>query len=170
MNLLRAPPLILLFLVAYYLHDFCAKGEKEVIVGTLLGDASSAERERNKPTHNARIRFEQSYPNHEAYLLSLYEIFSNICGKAPRIISRKPDKRTGKVYQTISFKGGATLNFEALNYYFELFYIYNTTTVGKDSKEAKRRKIKIVPDNIQDLLTPRALARPLGLGLWTTGA
>ena len=80
-----------------------------------------------------------------------YEIFSNIFGNAPpRIISRKPDKLKGKVSQTISFK---SLNIEALNYYFELFYIYNTTTIGKVSKEAKRRNIQIIPDNIQDLLT-----------------
>ena len=42
--------------------------QKEVIVGTLLGNASI---ERRKPTHNARILFEQFYPNHEAYPLSL---------------------------------------------------------------------------------------------------
>lgn len=79
--------------------------------------------------------------------MSLYDIFSNLCGKAPRIISRKPDKRTGKVYQSISFK---SLNIESLNYYSELFYIYNN--------DGKRRKIKIVPHNINELLTPRALA------------
>jgi len=79
--------------------------------------------------------------------MSLYDIFSNLCGKAPRIVQRKPDKRTGKVYQSISFK---SLNIESLNYYSELFYIYKN--------DGLQRKIKIVPGNIKDLLTPRALA------------
>ena len=39
--------------------------QKDVIVGTLLGDASM---ERDKPTHNPRIRFDQTYPGHEEYL------------------------------------------------------------------------------------------------------
>lgn len=77
----------------------------------------------------------------------LYDIFFNLCGKAPRIVSRKPDKRTGKVYQSISFK---SLNIESLNYYSELFYIYKN--------DGKRRKFKIIPDNINELLTARALA------------
>lgn len=120
--------------------------QKEVIVGTLLGDASI---ERNKPTHNARIRFEQAYPEHETYLLSLYDIFSNISGKSPRIVSRKPDKRTGKVYKSISFK---SLSMVELNYFSDLFYVYSI------NNEEKRRKTKIVPQNIKELLTARALA------------
>lgn len=80
----------------------------------------------------------------------LYDIFSNLCSKAPRVTSRKPDKRTGKIYKTVAFK---SLNIEsagALNYYSELFYIFKN--------EGKRKKFKIVPDNIIELLTPRALA------------
>jgi len=116
--------------------------QKDVIVGTLLGDASL---ERNKPTHNTRIRFDQTYPNHESYLRSLYVIFASICGTEPRIHSRKPDKRTGKIYKTIAFK---SLRQISLNYYYDLFYIYDSN--------GKRRKI--VPKNITELLTPCALA------------
>lgn len=39
--------------------------QKDIIVGTLLGDSSI---ERDKPTHNTRIRFDQSYPGHKSYL------------------------------------------------------------------------------------------------------
>ena len=48
--------------------------QKDVIVGTLLGDSSL---ERDKPTHNPRIRFDQSYPQHKSYLESLYVLFAN---------------------------------------------------------------------------------------------
>ena len=46
--------------------------QKDVLVGTLLGDASM---EREKSTHNPRVRFDQTYPGHEEYLLSLYDTF-----------------------------------------------------------------------------------------------
>lgn len=111
-------------------------------VGTLLGDSSL---EREKPTHNTRIRFDQSYPNHKSYLESLYVIFANLCGTPPRVHIRKPDKRTGKISQTIAFK---SLRHISLNYYYDLFYVYDNN--------GKRRKI--VPNNISELLTPCALA------------
>lgn len=113
--------------------------QKDIIVGTLLGDSSL---ERDKPTHNTRIRFDQSYPNHKSYLESLYVIFANLCGTPPRVHTRKPD---GKIYQTIAFK---TLRHIPLNYYYDLFYIYDNN--------GKRRKI--VPNNITELLIPCALA------------
>ena len=53
-----------------------------MIIGTLLGDASM---ERDKPSHNPRIRFDQTYPAHEAYLLSLYENFKELVGTPPKI-------------------------------------------------------------------------------------
>lgn len=101
--------------------------------------------ERDKPTHNTRVRFDQTYPGHEEYLLSLYEIFKNITGTPPRINTRKPDKITNKVYQTIAFK---SLRYASLNYYFELFYKYDETN----------KRYKTVPSNIKELLNARALA------------
>ena len=86
--------------------------QKDVIVGTMLGDASM---ERDKPTHNYRIRFDLSYQVHESYTRSLYEIFKDLTGTPPEIRTRKPDKRTGKVYQTIAFY---TRRVVALNYFF----------------------------------------------------
>lgn len=118
--------------------------QKEIIVGTLLGDASL---ERNKPTHNTRLRFDQSYPEHASYLQSIYAIFQNLTGPlgGPKIYSRKPDKRTGKVYTTIAFK---TRSLESLNYFYDLFYVYNIDGVRR----------KVVSSNIGELLTNRALA------------
>lgn len=118
--------------------------QKDIIVGTLLGDASI---ERNKPTHNARIRFDQSYPNHASYLESIYAIFQNFTGTIgqPKIYVRKPDKRTGKIYKTIAFK---TRSIKSLNYFYDLFYKYDSN--GK--------RYKVVPIIIKELLTSRAIA------------
>ena len=109
----------------------------EVLVGTLLGDASL---ERAKPTHNTRLRFDQTYPDHVSYINELYNIFKNLTRTGPRVHIRKPDKRTGKVYSTIAFK---TLSLPCLNPFQELFY--------KNGK-------KVVPLNIAELLTPISLA------------
>jgi hypothetical protein len=43
----------------------------------MLGDASM---ERDKPTHNSRVRFDQTYHGHKEYLLSLYDIFKDLTG------------------------------------------------------------------------------------------
>ena len=45
--------------------------QKESLIGIILGDGFL---ERNKPSHNARLRIEQSYPEKENYLNSLYEL------------------------------------------------------------------------------------------------
>lgn len=90
--------------------------QKEILVGTLLGDAFI---ERYKPTHNARVRFDQSFPNHASYLMKIFSYFYNLTGKGPTVIIRKPDKRTGKVYSQMQLK---TLAFPCFNYYLNLFY------------------------------------------------
>lgn len=111
--------------------------QKDILVGTILGDASI---ERNKPTHNTRVRFEQTFPAHAYYLTTIYIHFLNLTGKHPIVTSKKADKRTGNVYSTISFK---TVAFPCLNMFQDMFY--------KDGT-------KIVPSNIGDMLNARALA------------
>jgi hypothetical protein len=101
--------------------------------------------ERDKPTHNSRVRCDQTYPGHKEYLLSLYDICKDLTGTPPIIHTRKPDKRTNKVYQTIAFK---SLRYTSLNYYYELFYNYDETS----------KRYKVVPYNIKELLNARALA------------
>ena len=60
---------------------------------------------------------------------------------SPSIVTRKPDKRTGKVYQSIRF---TTMSMPCLNYYHDLFY---------------SNKVKIVPINLGgEFLTVRGLA------------
>jgi hypothetical protein len=109
---------------------------KDIIVGLALGDLHI--RRRNK---NTCLNFKQCI-NHEAYILHLYTLFQEYCKMSPRI---KDVAVNGKTYQSIYFD---TLTYEALNYYHELFY--------KDKK-------KIVPLNIQELLTAKGLPYPLQL-------
>jgi hypothetical protein len=107
------------------------------LVGIIFGGGSL---ERREITHNTRLIVEQAYLKKESYLLSILELFKPLTSNSLRIIERKPDKRTGKIYKSISFK---TLNMPCLNFYFELFY---------------GNYIKKVPKNIHKLLTARGLA------------
>ena len=95
--------------------------------------------ERGKHAHNTRARIDHAYPEQESYVLSLHTLFGSLISSEPVIVVRKADPRTGKVYKSIYIR---TLRFACLNKYHDLFY--------KD-------KNKVVPLNIQDLLTPRGL-------------
>lgn len=114
--------------------------QKDAIVGIMLADGYL---ERGKPSYNTRLRIDHSYPEQESYVLGLRILFASLIASKPVIIVRKADTRTGKVYKSISVR---TLRFPCLNKYHNIFY--------KDKK-------KIVPLNIQDLLTPIGLAQLL---------
>lgn len=111
--------------------------QKEAIIGVILGDGHL---ERIKLSHNTRLRIDQSYPEKEKYLMHLYNLFEPMVNKLPTITTRKADKRTGKVYQSMNFK---TLAMPVLNQYHDLFY---------------KNKVKIIPRNLDQLLTARGLA------------
>lgn len=86
------------------------------------------------------MRIEQSYPEKDNYLFSLYQLLEPLVGMDPAILTRKPYKRTGKTYKSIYFM---TLAFPCLNEFYDLFF--------KD-------KVKIIPENLDKLLTPVGLA------------
>lgn len=104
---------------------------KDIIIGLGLGDLYI--RKRN---NNTCLCFKQSL-KHEEYIMHLYSLFQEYCKMSPRI---KNAPLNGKIHQSIYFD---TLTYEAFNYYFELFY---------------KNKKKIVPLNIQELLTAKGLA------------
>ena len=91
---------------------------------------------------NARLVFRQGYKN-ASYLLHLYDLFQEYVLTPPKISTVK-DKKNGNLRYNLSF---ATLALPCFNELYELFYI---------SKSGK--KIKIIPNNIGDLLTPVSLA------------
>lgn len=113
--------------------------QKDIIIGTLLGDASI----RASKAANYNIKFEQKYTQLE-YLKHLYKVFEPYVGTGPRmrVIRNSFHKDYGvscwfRTYSHIHFK-----------YYENRFY--------KIDEKGKRRKI--VPKNIHQMLTPRALA------------
>lgn len=113
--------------------------QREILVGNMLGDATAIRTSNNT---NTRIKFEQTYPKHEAYVRHVYDQFSNLTTLlGPRIGVRQVDKRTGLVYKNISF---ITRCLPCLNEFRELFY----GDLGK----------KKIPDTISDMLTARGLA------------
>lgn len=110
--------------------------QKEALIGIILGDGFL---ERLKPTHNTRLRVEQSYPEKSEYLKSLYKLLEPLTAMEPTMLTRNNKKR-GTVTESLYFR---TLAMPCLNFYYELFY--------KD-------KVKIIPINLEDLLTARGLA------------
>lgn len=112
--------------------------QKDIVIGSMLGDGYM---ERIKQTHNPRLKFDQTFPQHAAYLTRIFFFFRNITNiKRPSISTRKEDKRTGKKYTTIRF---ATRNLPCLIPFYDLFYVNG---------------IKTIPINIAEYLTPRAFA------------
>lgn len=108
---------------------------KSILIGLLLGDLYC---QKITPNSNCRLRFGQS-GIHKEYLIHLYNLFKPYCNSSYK--ERKTfDKRTNKFYDNIYFN---TMTIPIFNEFRELFY--------SDG-------IKIVPKNIEDLLTVRGLA------------
>jgi len=112
---------------------------KEALIGLLLGDAHA---QRSKPNHNVRLVFDQSEAEHSEYLKYLFTLFEPYVGTPPKTTDRTPDKRTGKVYNSLYFK---TLAFPCFNFLVDLFY---------------PKGVKVIPPTIGELLTP------IGLAFW----
>nr|YP_009543506.1 LAGLIDADG endonuclease [Coniothyrium glycines]AYU74396.1 LAGLIDADG endonuclease [Coniothyrium glycines] len=110
--------------------------QKEALIGIILGDGFL---ERVKPNHNTRLRIEQSYPEKEKYLRSLYDLLEPLTTMSPTILTRK-DKRSSIKSQSLYFR---TLAMPCLNDYYDLFY---------------KEKVKVIPRNLSPLLTARGLA------------
>lgn len=122
--------------------------QKEALIGIILGDGFL---DRAKPNHNTRLRVEQSYPEKEKYLRSLYELLESMTTMSPTILTRK-DKRSDTTTQSLYFR---TLAMPCLNYYYDSFY---------------KERVKIVPRNLGPLLTARGLGKGLGIRGFSTSS
>ena len=111
--------------------------QKQALIGLTLGDVSL---EKATSNSNVRLRFDQSISIHSEYIYFLYDLFKDFTLSPPKSTYRKPDKRTGKIYNSLIFK---TIMLPCFNYLWELFYI---------------NKVKTIPSNIGDLLTEVGLA------------
>lgn len=114
--------------------------QREILVGTLLGDASIPLK-LGKPTY--QVKFEQQIDKQE-YVQHLYQIFEPFVGTPPKIRNIKGGGARDR--QSIWFR---TYGHPAFKFYYELFYRQNAF----NDKRKKR-----VPKNIHKLLTPQALA------------
>lgn len=101
------------------------------MIGTILGDGCLALMPNGK---SARLMIEQSI-SHRDYVDWLYGTFRNWTNSKPRLVDRIV---WGKIYSKYLFQ---TLSHPKLLEFHELFY---------------EGKIKIIPENIQELLTPLA--------------
>lgn len=102
----------------------------------MLGDGSLAKRKENR---NARYHVRMSFI-HQNEIMQLYQVFSNLV-QTPVKLSSTFNAKINKEYKIWSFM---TLSYPCLNEYRELFY---------------PNGIKIVSNNIQELLTTRGLAQ-----------
>lgn len=115
----------------------------EIIVGLLLGDGHLQCRKLN-----SRFIYGQSSlrEHHLNYFYHIYDLFKPYISKNLKIKSNTfVNKKNNKSYSSVYF---ATLTLPCFNYYKELFYM--PLSIGKYKK--------IVPNNINQLLTPRGLA------------
>jgi len=103
---------------------------RDVIVGLILSDAWLS-----KDRKNARLGFKQSLA-HSAYVLFVFSILSHYCNSNPHLVIAN---RIGKKSYGLEF---FTRAMPCLTELRTLFY----------------SKVKIIPENIYDLLTPPALA------------
>ena len=108
------------------------------MIGILLGDGHIS---RRSSTANSRLIYAQTAVTHKEYFDYVFNIFLPFCVKDYTPQSKLVrDNRTKKTYSAISF---TTMQLPVFNVYKDYFYKLN---------------VKIVPDNIYDLLTPRGLA------------
>ena len=114
---------------------------RDILVGTLLGDAHIS---RRSPTSNTRLTYAQTAVAHKEYFDYVYSFFITFCVDSyiPQLKIVR-DNRTKKLYSAISF---TTMQLPCFNVFKQMFYVLN---------------VKIVPNNIYELLTPRGLLLPI---------
>lgn len=114
----------------------------DIIVGTMLGDAKMTF---SFTSGNAAYICEQSSV-HKDYLFHLFDLFKDFTDKVEPVKYTRVDARNGVTSTSYYF------NTVALPIFIQFAKMFYTEVAGT------RKVIKVVPSNIYDLLTPRALA------------
>lgn len=115
--------------------------QKDLIIGTLLGDGSLRTQSKGKTWRYSALQGEKQ----KDYLFHKYEILKPFCGTPPKEYV-KLDKRYSKKSLEYSF---ATKTFTEFTVFAHKFYSFNVTT---------NIWVKDVPHDIEQFLTPRAIA------------
>ena len=108
--------------------------QREILVGTLLGDATIP-KQLGLRKHN--VKFEQKIGNKD-YIVHLYEIFKDFVGTEPTIRNIRGGGAVDR--QSVWFR---TYRHQCFSDYYQLFY---------------KNGVKIVPTNIENMLTVKGLA------------
>jgi hypothetical protein len=132
-------------LVAYKSTLKLTQEQKDIIIGTLLGDSTMRLTD-GVPIY--AIKFEQGIKNKE-YVEHLFDIFKPYCGSGPniRILNKEQDRKS------IYFQ---TYRHDDFIFYYNSFYKI-TESISNDAKITKKG-IKSVPKNIHQFLTARAVS------------
>jgi len=119
--------------------------QREVLIGTLLGDASMSLRN-GKPHYS--IKFEQKAAK-QSYVHHLYQIFEPFVGvpPSPRFLKNEETNLSEELKDNINSYWFRTYEHKSLIFYYNYFY-----------KIKNGKKVKIVPKTIHKFLTARALA------------
>lgn len=115
--------------------------QKDLLVGTLLGDANLQTSNQGQTWRYRAIHKTE----HKPYLDHKYNLMKEFCGSEP-IENNVFDSRTSKTYKRWYFSTRVNNSFR---YYGNSFYTYNPNTQNME---------KDVPKQIQQMLTPRAIA------------
>jgi len=116
------------------------KEQKELIIGTLLGDANLQTQTEGRTWRYRALHSEKQYE----YILHKYNILKNLCNNEPKL-NIIFDNRTLKNYKSYYFN---TLIKPGLRFYANLFYKYD---------KINKKFIKVIPKNIIKYLTPKVL-------------
>ena len=123
--------------------------QKEILVGTLLGDATISK----SKSIALNVKFEQKLANKE-YVNHLYEIFEPYVGTPPRV--RDITGGRAKDRHSIWFRTYRHIDFK---FYYDLFYPKRSAVLRKtNNNNSTDLRKKRVPKLIHKFLTPRALA------------
>jgi len=118
--------------------------QKEVIVGTLLGDSTFGGLRDGKPFYG--LEFTQS-KKHEGYIQHLYEIFKPFVGTEPK----------ERVVGTNKTNNNITIKFRTYRHPCFIFY-HNLFCELVVCEKKGKKLVKRIPPNIYKFLTARALA------------
>lgn len=125
--------------------------QKEVLVGTLLGDATFS-LNKGKPKYS--VKFEQGKV-HGDYVHHLFNIFEPYVGTYPveRLVNQtKVNQKLEPPRYSVWFR---TYQHDSLIFYYNLFYEQEFSVENPNIVVQKK---KIVPKNIGKFLTPRVIA------------
>lgn len=77
---------------------------KQALIGLTLGTLEKATN-----NSNIRLRFDQNISIHSEYIYFLYKLFKVYTLNPPKSTNRKPDSRTGKIYNSLIFNTSLVL-------------------------------------------------------------